>query len=208
MDRPPSFQTVDPETLTGGQRYQLLTSLVVPRPIGWISTVSPSGVRNLAPYSFFAALSGTPPMVGVSIGARGGEAKDTLNNIRATGSFCVNVVSHSLLEAMNETSAEVGPDVDEFELAGLTPVEGTRVGAPWLSEAPAALECLLSKEVGLAPSANTLVVGEVKAVHLSPALEMVPGSWAIDPNSLLPVGRLGGEAYTLLGEIRKLPRPR
>jgi flavin reductase (DIM6/NTAB) family NADH-FMN oxidoreductase RutF len=120
----------------------------------------------------------------------------------------MNVVSHSLLEAMNESSAEVGPEVDEFELAGLTPVPGSVVSAPWVAEAPAALECVLMKEVDLSPAENTLVIGEVKALHLSESLQMAPEGWAVEPASLLPVGRLGGEGYTLLGEVRKVPRPR
>ncbi|MGW8265945.1 MAG: flavin reductase family protein [Longimicrobiales bacterium] len=205
-NRPDSF--VRPETLTSRGRYELLTSLVVPRPIGWISTRSASGRLNLAPYSFFAALSATPPLVGVSVGARRGVPKDTLRNIRDTGAFCVNVVSANLLEAMNTTSADVAPEVDEFELAGLTPLPGEVVDAPRVSEAPASLECVLEKEVGLGDSANTLVIGEVKAVHLSGGLETVPGRLAVDPVSLQPVGRLWGDAYTLLGEIKRIPRPR
>ncbi len=203
-----SHRQVDPSELTSRERYQLLTSIVVPRPIGWISTVNRSGELNLAPYSFFAALSGTPPLLGVSIGARRGEPKDTLKNIRETEAFCVNVVSQGLLEAMNESSAEVAPEIDEFDLAGLTPRGGDVVAAPWVSEAPVAMECVLMKEVDLTPSANTLVVGEVKAVHLSESLEVGAGGFSVEPTSLLPVGRLGGEGYTLLGEIKKIPRPK
>jgi flavin reductase (DIM6/NTAB) family NADH-FMN oxidoreductase RutF len=202
---PPLIRT---ETLSPRERDQLLTSLIVPRPIGWISTRSAAGGFNLAPYSFFAVLSGTPPLVGVSIGARRGEPKDTLRNVRETGAFCVNVVSTDLLEAMNTSSADVGPEVDEFRLAGLTPAQGEIVVAPWVNGVRAALECVLFKVVELGESPNTLVIGEVRAVHLSRCLEMVPESWTVDPSSLQPVGRLGGEAYTLLGEIRKLPRPR
>ncbi len=196
------------EELSARQRYRLLTSLVVPRPIGWISTRSAAGRANLAPYSFFAALSGTPPLVGVSIGTRGGAPKDTLRNARETGAFCVNVVSEELLEAMSVTSAEVGPEVDEFALAGLRKADGTVVDVPRVAEAPAVLECALEKEVSLDPSSNTLLIGRVRAVHLSPALEVDPEHWAVDPRSLRPVGRLGGDAYTLLGEVRTIPRPR
>jgi flavin reductase (DIM6/NTAB) family NADH-FMN oxidoreductase RutF len=146
--------------------------------------------------------------VGVSIGARRGVPKDTLRNIRDTGAFCVNVVSADLLEAMNASSAEVAPEVDEFQLAGLIPARGEVVDAPWVSEARASLECVLMKEVDLGESANTLVIGEVKAVHFSGGLETVPGRFAVDPVSLQPVGRLGGEGYTLLGEIKRIPRPR
>ena len=189
-------------------RYQLLTTLVVPRPIGWISTHSPDHGPNLAPYSFFSAISSTPPLVAVSIGQRRGVPKDTLQNIRETGAFCVNVVSLSLLEAMNTSSAEVSPEVDEFELSRVTAVPGEVVDAPRVGEALAVLECVLFKEVGLGESASTLVIGEVKAVSLAPGLRLVPDSWAVDQESLKPVGRLGGEEYALPGEIRKLARPR
>jgi len=189
-------------------RYRLLTSLVVPRPIGWISTRSGEGTPNLAPFSFFAALSSTPPLVGVSIGHRKGSPKDTLRNIREVGAFCVNVVSAPLLEAMNASSAEVGPEVDEFVLAGLTPVPCRVVDAPRVEEAPAALECELFREVDLGEAPDTLIIGRVKAVHLAAHLEMAPGSWAVEPASLDPVGRLGGDGYSLLGEVRTLPRPR
>jgi flavin reductase (DIM6/NTAB) family NADH-FMN oxidoreductase RutF len=199
--------TVDPAGLSHKHRYQLLSSLIVPRPIGWISTQSPDGILNLAPYSYFNAISANPPMVAVSINLRKGEPKDSLANIRATQSFCVNVVSTELLEAMNTTSAEVGPEVDEFALAGLTPVQGSEVDAPRVKEARSSLECSLFKEVDLGEATGRLVIGEVKTIHLSPALRMEPGSWAVDPESLEPVGRLGTNAYTLLGEIKRVPRP-
>lgn len=207
-ESPREHRLVQPETLSTRERYRLLTSLIVPRPIGWISTRDRSGRPNLAPYSFFAALSASPPLVGISIGSRRGEPKDTLSNIMATGAFCVNIVSEDLLEAMNATSAEVLPEVDEFGLAGLTPTDGSMVETPRVLEAPAALECVLFKVVDLGGGPNTLVIGEVKAVHLADSLETGPGTLAVRPESLRPVGRLGGEQYTLLGEVRTVPRPK
>jgi flavin reductase (DIM6/NTAB) family NADH-FMN oxidoreductase RutF len=202
------FVSVRPEELSGMDRYDLLTSLVVPRPIGWISTRSPLGLPNLAPFSYFAALASSPLLVGASIGSRRGEPKDTLRNALETGAFCVNVCSQDLLEAMNLTSGEYPPSVDEFALAGLTPMDGEVVGAPWVGEAPAALECELIKEVELGKAPNTLIIGEVRAVHLKTSLQRLPGSWAVDPASLRPVGRLGRARYFLSGDIRVLPRPR
>jgi flavin reductase (DIM6/NTAB) family NADH-FMN oxidoreductase RutF len=202
------FVSVRPQELSGRDRYDLLTSLVVPRPIGWISTRSPQGLPNLAPFSYFAALASSPLLVGASIGSRRGEPKDTLRNARETGAFCVNVCSEDLLEAMNLTSGEYPPSVDEFALTGLTPVGGEVVGAPWVGEAPAALECELIREIELGEGPNTLIIGEVKAVHLKTSLQRFPESWAVDPSSLRPVGRLGRDRYLLPGEIRVLPRPR
>jgi flavin reductase (DIM6/NTAB) family NADH-FMN oxidoreductase RutF len=202
------FILVRPEELSGRDRYDLLTSLVVPRPIGWISTRSSDGVANLAPFSYFAALSSSPPLIGVSIGERQGVAKDSLVNIRDTNVFCANVCSEDLLEAMNLTSGEYPNEVDEFAVAGLTPVEGTMVRAPWVAEAPAAMECELVKEVGLGSAPNALVIGEVRCVHLDPSLQRVQDGWAVDPSSLRPVGRLGRDRYFLPREVRVLPRPR
>ena len=198
---------VDPRRLSPQERYRLLTSLIVPRPIGWISTKSGSGVPNLAPYSFFNAISASPPLVAVSINQRRGEPKDTLRNIRETGAFCVNVVSAELLEAMNESSAEVAPEVDEFTLSGLTSVECDEVDAVRVGESPASLECALFREVELGEASSTLIIGEVKVIHLASGLKVDPESGAVDPTSLAPVGRLGGNGYTLLGQIRTLPRP-
>lgn len=201
------FISLRPEALTGRERYDLLTSVVVPRPIGWISTRSLTGIPNLAPYSFFNAFSANPPLLGVSIGSRGGEPKDTLRNVRDTGAFCVNVCSVEQLEAMNLSSGEYPASVDEFTVANLTALDGEVVGAPWVGEAPVALECEVFKEVELGSSRNVLVIGEVKAVHISRELELYPGSWAPRPRSLRPVGRLGKDRYFLPGEIRELLRP-
>jgi flavin reductase (DIM6/NTAB) family NADH-FMN oxidoreductase RutF len=207
MKAPKDVITLRPETLTSRERYGILTSLVVPRPIGWISTHSAEGIPNVAPYSFFTALSSSPPLVGASIGFRKGEPKDTLRNIRETGAFCVNVCSEDLLEAMNLSSGEYPPSVDEISLAGLTAVMAEAVDAPWVGEAPAVLECELFKEVELGKAANVFVIGEVKAVHYSRSLQLLPGTWAADPASLRPVGRLGADRYFLPGEIRILKRP-
>ena len=134
----PFIRTADVSAL---ERYQLLTSLVVPRPIGWLSTVNRSGAPNLAPFSYFAALASTPMLVGASIGFRRGEPKDTLVNIRESGAFCVNVVTEEQLEAMNLTSGDYLPDVDEFRVAGLPMARAELVDAPYVESCPAVLEC-------------------------------------------------------------------
>ena len=204
---PDDFLVALPEELSARSRYELLTSLVVPRPIGWISTRSGDGIPNLAPFSYFAALTSSPLMVGVSIGARRGEPKDTLRNIHETGVFCVNVCNEDLLEPMNLSSGEYPDAVNEFEVAGLTPREGESVASPWVAEAPAAMECELVERLDLRPAPNTLVIGRVVRVHLSRALDLLPGTWSIDPRSLRPVGRLGKDQYLMPREIRELPRP-
>jgi flavin reductase (DIM6/NTAB) family NADH-FMN oxidoreductase RutF len=197
---------LDTAALGNRERYQLLTSLVVPRPIAWVSTRSAAGVRNLAPFSYFAALSATPLLVGVSIGSRGAEPKDTLRNIRETGAFCVNVVTEPHLVPMNESAGEYGPDVDEFDRAGLTAAEADSVDAPYVAECPAVLECRLFKEVELDGSANALVIGEVLRVRVADDL-LLPNTHLADSAALRPVGRLWGDLYALLGDTPSLPRP-
>jgi len=199
--------TFDPGALTGRERYQLLTSLVVPRPIGWISTWGADGVANLAPFSYFAALSASPLLVGVSVGHRAHAPKDTLVNMRARGAFCVNVVSADLLEAMNATSADVPPDVDEFGLAGLERAVSPVVDAPYVAAAPGVLECRVTQEVDLHGAPNTLVIGEVVGIRVADALPFQEGTLAVDPEALRPVGRLFGSGYALPGEVRFIPRP-
>ena len=206
-DPSPTWRDFNPDELSGRERYQLLTSLVVPRPIGWVSTWSAPDVPNLAPFSYFAALAASPMLVGVSVGHRATGPKDTLVNMRERGCFCLNVVSVPLLEAMNATSAEVPRGTDEFDLAHLTPCPSHRVDAPYVDEAPAVLECRVTKEVPLDGAPNTLVIGQVVGVRVRPDLAMVPGTLCVDPAALGAVGRLWGAAYAMPGEVRFLPRP-
>lgn len=194
--------------LVGRGRYELLTSLVVPRPIGWISTYGADGTPNLAPYSFFAALSADPMLVGASIGHRRSGPKDTLVNVRDRGAFCVNVVDEPHLEPMNATSIDAPPETDEFALAGLAAQPAETVDAPFVHSAPAVLECVLHREVDIGARANTLVIGRVVAVRLAPTLSFIDGTRYVRTETLRPVGRLWGAAYELPGEVRVLPRPR
>lgn len=193
--------------MSARERYQLMTSLVVPRPIGWISTWGSDGVSNLAPFSYFAAVSVDPMLVCVSIGQRRQELKDSIVNIRARGAFCVNVVTEPLLEAMNESSASVPPEVDEFELVGLARAVSERVDAPFVAECPAVLECEVRQEVDLGGAPNTLVIAEVVGVRLDPTLAFEEGTMVVLPEQLRPVGRLGGEAYAVASDLRRVPRP-
>lgn len=197
-----------PADLSRRQRYALLTTLIVPRPIGWISTRSPDGVPNLAPFSYFNALSAAPPLVGASIANRPGGPKDTLANIRDMGGFCVNVVTDRHLEAMVRTAGDYPPEVDEFDVAGLAMAEADTVDAPFVADCPAVLECHLFREVDLGDAPNTLVIGQVTMVRLDDTLLEDRERLLVDPETLRPVGRLGAERYTLLGEVRHLPRPR
>jgi flavin reductase (DIM6/NTAB) family NADH-FMN oxidoreductase RutF len=199
---------IQTDTISAKERYQLLTSLIVPRPIGWLGTFSRSDVPNVAPFSFFVALSGTPMLVGASIGQRKGEAKDTLTNIRETGAFTVNVVTESHLNAMNATSGDYPADIDEFRVAGLAMARAESVHAPYVADCPAVLECRLFQEVELRGAPNTFVIGEVFMIRLDPKLPFVSGTRSVETESLKPVARLWASAYAFLGETIILPRPK
>ena len=197
----------DTAALTGRERYQLLTSLVVPRPIAWVSTWSGEGRRNLAPFSYFAAISATPFLVSVSIGSRRGEDKDSLRNIRRTGAFCVNVATEGQLREMNETAGEYGPEVDEFDRAGLPSATAKSVHAPYVANCPAVLECRVFKVVELEGSTNTLVIGEVLRVHLADGVPIIPDTMFADSAALRPLARLWGDLYSTIGDTPALKRP-
>ena len=187
--------------------YKLLIGLVVPRPIGWIGSVSASGVRNLAPFSFFNAVAASPPTVLFSTIRAGGARKDTLANVEETGVFTVNVVTEETVEAMNLTSGSYDPAVDEFELAGLTAVPGSVVDAPMVAEAKANLECRLSQVVPIGtdgPMAASIVIGEVVRVHVDGSIS---DGTRIDQEALGAVGRMGGPTYTRTRDRFSLDRP-
>ncbi len=195
------------EELASQERYRLLTSLVVPRPIAWVSSVSAEGVPNLAPFSYFCALSASPVQIGVSIGTRReGDPKDSLRNIREQQAFCVNVVTSPMLEAMNATAAALPPGESEFRVAALDLAWTDHPRVPYVAGCPAVLECRLRREVDLSPAPNVFVIGEVLAVRLDPGL-LSDDPYAVDPEKLEPVGRLGGNLYSLRGAVVALKRP-
>jgi flavin reductase (DIM6/NTAB) family NADH-FMN oxidoreductase RutF len=155
-----------------GLQHNPFKAIVAPRPIGWISSRSATGVLNLAPYSFFNAFCDNPPLVGFSCT---GQKKDSVNNVEQTGEFAYNLVTRSLAEAMNATSATVAPEVNEFELAGLTPAPSRIISAPRVAESPVSFECRCT-EIHQLKAANGekapawLVLGEVVAVHIDKSL--------------------------------------
>lgn len=201
------WDVYDPAELDGRRRYQLLTSLVVPRPIGWLGTRSRDGCDNLAPFSYFAALSASPMLVGVSIGHRPDGPKDSLRNIRDTGGFTANIVDETHLVSMNASSIDAPPGFDEFRHAGLEKAGALRIDAPFVASAPAVLECRSEREIDLGAASNTLIIGRVLCIRLKRTLERVEGTDYVRTESLRPAGRLYGGAYLLGGEVCVLPRP-
>ena len=194
---------IDPSELEPQSVYKLLIGSVVPRPIAWTSTLSPEGVPNLAPYSFFTVASRNPPTLCVSVGERpSGEPfpKDTLRNIRETGEFVVNIVSLPLANAMHESSKDHPPGADEFEEAGLTAAPCEVVGVPRVGEARVSMECVLDRVVSI--GTDSLVLGRMVRFHIRDNL--YAGTGRIDVAGLDPLGRLAGD-YTKVENIFELP---
>jgi flavin reductase (DIM6/NTAB) family NADH-FMN oxidoreductase RutF len=186
--------------------YKLMAALIVPRPIGWTSTLSPSGINNLAPFSFFMMITSSPPHIAISIGAREGETKDTLRNIRHTGEFVLNTVSAGIGQQMAITAADWPSDVSEFDATGLTPVPSEVVRPMRVAEAPANLECV-SRDimaVGGPPYGAHLVIAEVVQIHVRDDLLMERNR--IDLQKLDAVGRLTGDWYCSTTDQYKLKR--
>jgi len=197
---------IDPATLERRQRYRLLTSTVTPRPIAWVSTRGKDGSLNLAPFSFFQALCGTPPLIMLCIGQRQGYPKDTLRNIQETGEFVINIVTEELAEKMNLSSGEHTADVDEFALAGLIPAPSEVVSAPRVAESPINLECKLTQIVPLEGSDYSMIIGEILRWHVADGLLAPDG--LVDTARLRPLGRLGRDEYVKFGEVFEMLRPK
>ena len=193
-----------------GLPHNPLNAIIVPRPIGWISTLSAEGVPNLAPYSFFNAVAYTPPQVMFSATSNHpfGGLKDAVADARATGEFVVNVATWDLREQMNASAVPAPREVDEFEYAGLTKAESRLVNCPRVAESPVHLECRFTKSLELlsvdAGDPNTVVFGEVVGVHIDERV-MVDGR--VDFLKLRPVGRLGYLDFVEVDSFFTMPRP-
>jgi len=192
-----------------GLRHDPFNAIVGPRPIGWISTTSKDGVRNLAPYIFFNAFNFTPPIIGFStIGW-----KDTIANVAETGEFVWNLATRKLADVMNATCAHVGPEVDEFALAGLTPAPSRLVRPDRVLESPVNFECRLTQLIQLEGADGRkvetwLALGEVVAVHIDPAL-LVEGVYqTADARPILRAGRMGDYVEVRPDALFEMKRPR
>lgn len=195
----------DPRHDGHGLPHNPFYSLVVPRPIGWISTLSEAGVVNLAPYSFFNAVSSDPPIVMFSSSGR----KDSLVNIEKTGEFVCNLATWDLREEMNLTSGRHAPDVSEPEIAGLEMVPSVAVKPPRVKRSPAALECRLLRTIDLAngdgvPIGNTVIFGEVVQIYIDDA---VITEGRVDLKKIRPISRLGHTDYATVDNIFAMTRP-
>lgn len=188
--------------------YKLIIGSIVPRPIGWISTVNEQGQPNLAPFSFFNGVSGSPPHVLFCPTIRGtdGGRKDSLHNVRATGEFVANIVTEDLAEAMNISATEFPPDVNEFEAAGVTTAPSQAVRPPRVAESPVNFECKVAQIVDIGPggSGGNVVIGEV--LHIQVADRVLFNGDKVDIEKLRPIGRLAGSSYCRVRDIFELHR--
>lgn len=201
---------IAPDALPRQSIYKILIGSVVPRPIGWISTVDAGGQPNLAPFSFFNVVCARPPTVLFCpmIRSSDGNTKDTLNNVKATGEFVVNILGEDLVTAMIASSVEVAAEVNEFELTGLATAISAVVKPPRVAESPIHFECKVSQivEVGNQPGGGSVVFGEI--VHLHVDERVLLGEDKINLAALKPIGRLAGSAYVRVTDIFEMERPK
>jgi len=216
-----SMLSLNPADCEQRQIYKLMTGIIVPRPVALVSTVDRNGLANLAPFSFFSGVGSNPPTVLFCPAVRASNPsaadlllnsgsdirKDTLRNVEETGEFVVNVVGEALAAAANATAAEVPPEVDEFVLAGLTPLASEAVRPPRVAESPAQMECKLLQVIytSRAPGGGVIVLGEVVRFHLR---EDLFEDFRVDPAGLGAVGRMAGNTWVRTRDRIELIRPR
>jgi flavin reductase (DIM6/NTAB) family NADH-FMN oxidoreductase RutF len=194
---------IDGSTLDPTAAYKLLIGSILPRAIGWVSTLSTDGVANLAPISFFTAVGRKPPMVSLSMQARSdGSLKDTFVNIRDTGEFCTNLASLPQAHQMHRTAGEFPSEVDEFEAVGLAKAPSQLVKPPRVAGSPISFECTLERIIPIGDLDDHIVFGVVERFHIRDNVYLDRGR--IDTAALSPVGRLAAE-YTLVENVFTTP---
>jgi flavin reductase (DIM6/NTAB) family NADH-FMN oxidoreductase RutF len=199
---------IDPANLNRQDAHALLVGAILPRPIAFVSTVGKDGIHNIAPFSFFTGMSTKPAVVGFGVGCRrDGTKKDTLVNIEYTKDYVINLVNEDLAEAMNQAAGEYPSHVDEFKVAGLTPVKSDLVKSPRVAESPVNLECRLMQilEFGQSPNVNSFIIGEVICVHVQ---EEIWIDGVIKASKVQAIGRLGEDLYCRTKDIFEMKRPR
>ena len=197
----------NPQDLEQTAIYKLLTGIVIPRPIGWISTISEDGINNLAPFSYFNAVGDDPPHVMFSTVHSNNSNKDTLNNVLATKQFVVNMVTEDLAEQMNRTSQPIPANESEFELAGLTPIASSLVLPPRVKECKITMECEMVHHYQLENSKTggaTIVIGKIVLFHIEESVLL--DNYKINLETYKPIARLAGSNYSKIGEIFSIKR--
>lgn len=191
------------DNLSEKDKYRLLTSCIVPRPIAWVTTRNAEGITNAAPFSYFTGVSIEPPLVIFAVERRHGIKKDTITNIEQTKEFVINLVTEANVAQMNETSRDFEPDVDELIEAQLTTIPSKFVTPPSIKESPIHLECILDQIIEIGSSPHSLVIGEVKLISVA---DNLMNEGRIDMKKLQAVGRMGGKWYSNTADIFELNR--
>ena len=191
------------ETLSAEAAYKLVTGVVVPRPIAWITTLNKEGGVNLAPFSAFNFVSTYPPLLGINFGRRGGKTKNTADNIHRTGEFVVNIGDETMIEAIHRSSAEYPPDVSEADMLGLETISSQLVKAPRLAITPVGMECRFQQALKFKGDSAEFVIGEILMFHVR---DDIISDGKVDTAKLRPACRIGGPNYAGLGEIARMAR--
>lgn len=197
----------DPKSLEQSAVYKLLTGSVIPRPIGWISTIDEEGINNLAPFSYFNILGDDPPHVMFSTRRDNNTNKDTLNNVLKNKQFVVNMVTENVVEAMNTTASSVSSDIDEFELAKVTPISSKLIKPMRVKESPIHFECEMVHHYFLEnhnQGGACIVIGRIVMMHFDDAILL--DNYKINMENYKPVSRLAGSNYSKIGEIFSIKR--
>lgn len=197
----------DPKELEQSAIYKLLTGSVIPRPIGWISTIDEEGINNLAPFSYFNILGDDPPHVMFSTRRDNNSNKDTLNNVLKNKQFVVNMVTESVAEAMNTTASSVSSDIDEFELANVTPISSKLIKPMRVKESPIHFECEMVHHYFLEnhnQGGACIVIGRIVMMHFDDTILL--DNYKINMGNYKPVSRLAGSNYSKIGEIFSIKR--
>jgi flavin reductase (DIM6/NTAB) family NADH-FMN oxidoreductase RutF len=197
----------NPDTLETSAVYKLLTGSVIPRPIGWISTIDESGINNLAPFSYFNIIGDDPPHVMFSTVRGNNTNKDTLNNVLTNKQFVVNMVTEDLVAQMNATAQTVPAEIDEFELAGVTPIASTKIQPNRVKESPITFECEMVHHYFLEnhkQGGACIVVGRIVIMHIDESVLL--DNYKINMETYKPVSRLAGANYSKLGELFSVKR--
>jgi len=197
----------NPDTLEASAIYKLLTGSVIPRPIGWISTIDENGINNLAPFSYFNMIGDDPPHVMFSTRRDNNTNKDTLNNVLTNKQFVVNMVTEDLAEQMNATAQVVPAEVDEFELVGLTPIASIKIKPNRVKESPITFECEMVHHYFLEDHKQggaCIVIGRIVMMHIDESVLL--DNYKINMETYKPIARLAGSNYSKIGEVFSIKR--
>ncbi len=200
--------SIDPSTISERENYKFLIGSIIPRPIAFVTSMSPEGSLNGAPFSYFNIVSSNPPMISLAIQRSGGEQKDTARNILNSKEFVVHIVDEQNVEKINKTAANLPPDQSEVELAELTPIKSVKISVPGVKEAKIRMECILEHSLelgGVDTPGCDLIIGKVVQFHIE---QDIYENGRIDPRGLAAVSRLAGHDYAKVGEMFSIERPK